>query len=833
MAFLKNLIDFDKREIKKIDKIVGQVLALEKQMESMSDQELKDQTFIFKERLANGETEDDVLIDAYATVREAAWRALGMKHFPVQILGGIALHRGNIAEMRTGEGKTLVATLPAYLNALSGKGVQIVTVNDYLATRDKEWMGQVYEFLGLSVGLIVHGLTFDERKKAYNCDITYGTNNEYGFDYLRDNMVVRKDRMVQRKLNYAIIDEVDSVLIDEARTPLIISTSGQKSTEMYSHADIFARSLKFEDDYEIDEKANSIMLTDQGVEKAERQFSIDNLTDIENMEIAHHINQALRARYLMTKDVDYVVKDGEIVIVDEFTGRLMPGRRYSKGLHQAIEAKEKVNVQKESKTLATITYQNYFRMYNKLSGMTGTAKTEEEEFYSIYGMDVLCIPTNKPIKRDDMNDLVFKNEKGKFIAVAKDVEECFEKGQPVLIGTISIEKSEELSKILKKRGIKHEVLNAKHHEQEANIVSNAGQMGSVTISTNMAGRGTDIVLGEGVVELGGLHIIGTERHESRRIDNQLRGRAGRQGDPGSSQFYVSLEDDLMRLFGSERVLGLVDSSLEDDIPIENRILTKGIENAQKRVEGKNFDIRKHVLQYDDVMNKQREIIYTQRRQVLDGEDVHEQIEKVFEHVFAEAVGIYTMDSIYPEEWDFGAIEKHFDGAIFPKDSIKLPEEIKDQAEIIDYLIKKKNEIMMQKVEALGSQEELHEMERRILLRSVDSAWMDHIDNMDQLRQGIGLQAIGQVDPVRAYTKEGFAMFDDMNAQIREDTVKVLLNVNIQRLPQKEKEIDVDQLQTNKNGNTKKQPKKVKKVGRTAPCPCGSGKKYKQCCGKNA
>ncbi|MDI3537904.1 MAG: preprotein translocase subunit SecA, partial [Eubacteriaceae bacterium] len=616
MGFLEQIFDSSKKEIKRLQKKVDEVIALESKFKSMSDEELKNQTVLFKERLVQGETLDDILVEAFATVREAGDRVLGMRHFPVQLLGGMVLHEGNIAEMKTGEGKTLVSTLPAYLNALEGNGVYIVTVNDYLAKRDSEWMGQIHTYLGLSVGLVVHGLSFQEKIDAYGSDIVYGTNNEFGFDYLRDNMASTKAQQVQRQLNFAIIDEVDSVLVDEARTPLIISGSGDKSTKLYDLANGFARTLR-DTDYEKDEKAKSVMLTDEGVIKAERYFNLENLADVENMEVSHHINQAMHANLLMFKDRDYVVKDGEIIIVDEFTGRLMPGRRYSNGLHQAIEAKEKVKVNRESKTLATVTFQNYFRMFKKLSGMTGTAKTEEDEFQTIYNLNVVSIPTNRPLARQDLNDLVYKSEKGKFLAVTEEVKRRHATGQPILIGTISIEKSELLSGFLKRSGIKHNVLNAKYLEKEAEIVANAGQMNAVTISTNMAGRGTDIVLGEGVKEVGGLHILGTERHESRRIDNQLRGRAGRQGDPGSSQFFVSLEDDLMRVFGSEKIQNLIETiGMEEEIPIENKMLTKGIENAQKRVEGRNFDIRKHVLQYDNVMNRQREIIYQQRQEVI-------------------------------------------------------------------------------------------------------------------------------------------------------------------------------------------------------------------------
>ena len=832
MGFLDSLFDVNKKEIKKLQKKVDAVLALESKFAAMQDDELKHQTVLFKERLKAGETLDDLMVEAFAVVREAAWRVLKMKHFPVQLMGGMVLHDGNIAEMRTGEGKTLVSTLPAYLNALEGKGVYIVTVNDYLAKRDKEWMGQVHEFLGLKVGLVVHGLSFEEKKEAYDADITYGTNNEFGFDYLRDNMAVMKSQQVQRMLNYAIIDEVDSVLIDEARTPLIISGSGDKSTQLYKVADAFVKSLR-EDDYAKDEKAKTVMLTETGVSKAERYFSLDNLADMENMEISHNINQALHANTLMAKDRDYVIKDGEVIIVDEFTGRLMPGRRYSNGLHQAIEAKEKVHVNRESKTLATVTFQNYFRMFNKLSGMTGTAKTEEEEFSTIYNLNVVTIPTNKPMIRQDMNDLVYKSEQGKFHAVAEEVKRRHATGQPILIGTISIEKSELLSKYLKKEGIKHNVLNAKYLEKEAEIVANAGQMNAVTISTNMAGRGTDIVLGEGVKELGGLHIIGTERHESRRIDNQLRGRAGRQGDPGSSQFFVSLEDDLMRIFGSEKIQGMVDSlGLEEDTPIENKMLTKGIERSQKSVEARNFDIRKNVLQYDNVMSRQREIIYDQRQKVIDGQNMHEQIWKMTEDMVSSYVDMYTAGSADPTEWDLEGLEKYFkkafasekDPLILPKDP-ETPEEIKEA--ILAYCRRNYED-----KESLLGDENMQNLERSILLRSVDASWMEHIDNMEQLKQGIGLRAYGQNDPVKEYTKEGFAMFEDMILRIQEDTVKYLYNLSIKTAPQPQQSVNTQDMRTNQNEIEGKPAQAVSshKVGRNDPCPCGSGKKYKKCCG---
>lgn len=850
MGLLDGIFDVNKKEIKRLQKKVDKILALDDQYSAMSDDELKNQTVLLKERLANGETLDDILVEAFATVREAAYRSIGMKHFPVQLLGGMVLHEGNIAEMKTGEGKTLVSTLPAYLNALEGKGVYIVTVNDYLAKRDSEWMGQVHEFLGLKVGLVVHGLSFDEKIEAYNADITYGTNNEFGFDYLRDNMASQKAQQVQRVLNYAIIDEVDSVLIDEARTPLIISGSGDKSTKLYEQADMFVKRLKEDTwdgdekdddrpidekgDYTKDEKAKSVMLTEKGVEKAEKYFGLDNLADVDNMEISHNINQALHANALMFKDRDYVVKDGEIIIVDEFTGRLMPGRRYSNGLHQAIEAKEHVKVNRESKTLATITFQNYFRMFNKLSGMTGTAKTEEEEFNTIYNLNVVTIPTNKPMIRDDMNDLVYKSEEGKFKAVAEEVKQRHATGQPILIGTISIEKSELLSKYLKREGIKHNVLNAKYLEREAEIVSNAGQMDAVTISTNMAGRGTDIVLGEGVQELGGLHIIGTERHESRRIDNQLRGRSGRQGDPGSSQFFVSLEDDLMRIFGSEKIQGMVESiGLDEDTPIENKMLTRGIESAQKRVEARNFDIRKNVLQYDNVMNRQREIIYEQRQQVIDGQNMHEQIWKMTEDMVDSYVEMYTNGGDYYDDWDLEGLNNYFEKTLVSEGAkLNLPKEPESRETLKEAILQYCRDNYAEKAKTLGD-DNMQELERAILLRSVDAAWMEHIDNMEQLKQGIGLRAYGQNDPVKEYTKEGFAMFEDMILRIQEDTVKYLYNIKIQRAPQQQRNVNMDEVKTNENEiEGRPAAARSKKVGRNDPCPCGSGKKYKKCCGAN-
>ena len=912
---MKKLIEkiigsYSDRELKRIMPIVDKIESLEDEMKALTDEQLKGKTQEFKKRLAEGETLDDILPEAFAVMREASWRVLGMRHFRVQLIGGIVLHQGRIAEMKTGEGKTLVATLPVYLNALEGKGVHVVTVNDYLAKRDSEWMGKVYNFLGLSVGLIVHGLTNAQRRQAYNCDITYGTNNEFGFDYLRDNMVIYKEDMVQRDLHYAIVDEVDSILIDEARTPLIISGQGDKSTELYKIADSFVRRLKvkvftelddkednddIDADYIVDEKAHTATLTAQGVKKAEAFFGIENLSDSENLTISHHINQALRAHGLMKADRDYVVKDGEIIIVDEFTGRLMYGRRYSDGLHQAIEAKEGVKVERESKTLATITFQNYFRMYKKLSGMTGTALTEEQEFRDIYKLDVIVIPTNKPVARVDLNDVVYKNEAGKFNAVINDIVECHQKGQPVLIGTISIEKSELLSSMLKKRGIPHQVLNAKYHEKEAEIIAQAGKYGAVTIATNMAGRGTDIMLGgnaeylakqemrkkgysdelinqatgfndtddqeilgaravfrelfekfkeitnkerEKVVEAGGLHIIGTERHESRRIDNQLRGRAGRQGDPGSSRFYISLEDDLMRLFGSDKLSGIVERlGLEDDQPIEAKMLTNQIENAQRKVEGRNFSIRKNVLQYDDVMNKQREVIYAQRRKVLDGENLKDSFLKMFETIADSIVNLYCSENPHPDYWDWESIRAFAEGAYVPVGSLNFSKEEMEgltkeslREKILELITNRYEE----KEAELGS-ELMRELERVVLLRIVDQKWMDHIDAMEQLKHGIHLRSYGQRDPVIEYKFEGFEMFEEMNRNIQFDTVKVILNTHINREQEAPKREKVAEPIEASHGDEPKKPvvkSQKDKVGRNDLCPCGSGKKYKKCCGAN-
>ncbi|MBS4882056.1 MAG: preprotein translocase subunit SecA [Peptoniphilus harei] len=900
---------YSDRELKKIEPLVNKVMSLEGEMEKLSDTELKEKTEEFKNRIKNGETTDDLLPEAFAVVREAAWRVLGMKHFRVQVIGGIVLHQGRIAEMKTGEGKTLVATLPAYLNALEGKGTHIVTVNDYLASRDRDWMGKVYEFLGLTVGCIIHDMDQDERKIAYNSDITYGTNNEFGFDYLRDNMVIYKEEMVQRGLHFCIVDEVDSILIDEARTPLIISGQGDESIDLYVRARDFVNTLshriksqdeidlerfnrEFEEetvDYVINEKDKTATLTDKGIEKAEKYFGIENLSDASNMELSHHINQALKAAGTMHKDIDYVVKDGEIIIVDEFTGRLMYGRRYSEGLHQAIEAKEGLEVRAESKTLATITFQNYFRMYDKLSGMTGTAMTEEGEFRDIYNIDVVEIPTNKPVIREDDNDHIYINEDAKFKAVTREIEEAHEKGQPVLVGTISIDKSETLSKYLKRAGIKHNVLNAKKHEQESEIVAQAGRFGQVTIATNMAGRGTDIVLGgnpeylakkelkkqgmeeemleyadsyfktddpeilkaredyqalvkkfkeetdkeaEEVKKVGGLRIIGTERHESRRIDNQLRGRSGRQGDPGSSRFYISADDDLIRLFAGDKFKDtMVKIDSPEDEPVEAKILTRLIESAQRKVEGNNFSIRKNVLKYDDVMNKQREVIYAERRRVLEGENLKEDIVAMRNDVIDKTIDFYNkLDDNNKNYLDFESIRSFgintFD---FPEDFLKGLEN--PTAESLKAYIKElADEKYKEKEEDFGD-EKFREIERVALLQNVDQKWMDHIDAMDQLRKGIGLRAVGQTDPVRAYAEEGFDMFEEMNESIKEDTVRMLYHVvNPERVKRVRVAKEVETVNPD-DGKQKPFVRKEKKVGRNDPCPCGSGKKYKNCHGK--
>ncbi|MCF2557759.1 preprotein translocase subunit SecA [Fournierella massiliensis] len=900
---------FSDKELKKIRPIADQVLALEEKYAALSDEELKAQTPLLKQRLAEGETLDDILPDAFAVCREASWRVLGMKHFPVQIIGGIVLHRACIAEMQTGEGKTLVATLPVYLNALAGKGVHVVTVNDYLARRDSEWMGKVYRFLGLTVGLVVHDVAAPQRKAAYLADVTYGTNNEFGFDYLRDNMVVTKDAMVQRGHSFAIVDEVDSILIDEARTPLIISGKGSDSSQLYQQADAFAKTLKksvivelddkteqdeqVDGDYVVDEKHKSATLTQSGIAKAEKYFNVENLSDADNMNLLHHINQAIKARGVMKRDIDYVVKDGEVIIVDEFTGRLMLGRRYNDGLHQAIEAKEGVTVAAESKTLATITFQNYFRMYDKLSGMTGTASTEADEFSEIYGLNIVSVPTNKPKAREDYPDVVYKTIQAKYNAVCDQVAECHAKGQPVLVGTVSIEKSETLSKMLSRRGIKHNVLNAKQHDKEAQIVAQAGKLGAVTIATNMAGRGTDIVLGgnaeymaknqmekegfapemiaeadghgdtqdEGILaararfeELlaqykpeiaveaekvraaGGLFIIGTERHESRRIDNQLRGRSGRQGDPGASRFYLSLEDDLMRIFGGERVQNMMNSlGLEDDVPIEAKLLSNTIESSQKKLEGRNFSIRKNVLQYDDVMNQQREIIYGQRRKVLDGEDISAQMHEMLRQNVEENVNFFLAGEV-PDDWDFAALRRHYMGWLCVDGDFRYTkEQLNDleKADVAKLLIDRAELVLKKKEEKYGSPL-MRELERICLLRNVDLKWMDHIDNMDQLKDGIRLRSYGQKDPVVEYRIEGFEMFDAMVESIREDAVRMLLTVEVrtERPPEREQVAKptgegavADRASRGGKGQA---PVRVQKIGRNDPCPCGSGLKWKKC-----
>ncbi|MDR2611057.1 MAG: preprotein translocase subunit SecA [Clostridiales Family XIII bacterium] len=923
MGFMEKILpDLNKREVNKISKIADRVMAYEDEIQALTDEQLREKTAEFKLRVQEGAELDDILPEAFAVCREAAWRSLGMKHFYVQVIGGIALHQGRIAEMKTGEGKTLVATLAAYLNALSGKGVHVVTVNDYLAKRDMEWMGKLYTFLGLEVGCVIHGITSGERKASYRADITYGTNNEFGFDYLRDNMVIYEEELMQRDLNFAIVDEVDSILIDEARTPLIISGAGDKSTDMYQTADRFVAGLRKgeDDDYTVNEKDKTVSLTEAGILKIEKHFGIENFSDPENMELNHHIHQALKARNIMQRDVDYVIKDGEIIIVDEFTGRLMFGRRYSEGLHQAIEAKENLKVKQESKTLATITIQNYFRMYGKLAGMTGTAKTEESEFLDIYNMNVVEIPTNKPVVRDDMQDSIYSTERGKFSAIVEDIVETYKTGQPVLVGTISIEKSEAISDLLTKRGVKHNVLNAKQHEKEAQIVAEAGRLGMVTIATNMAGRGTDIILGGNpdfeakhemkksglsdemislassfvplntdeernaremytrlntkykeeraeeqrkVVELGGLHIIGSERHESRRIDNQLRGRSGRQGDPGSTQFFISMEDELLRLFGGERMQSIVERlGVEEGQPIEAGMLTRSIENAQKKVEGRNFSTRKYVLQYDNVMNKQREIIYGDRRRVLIGEDMKDRILAMCEDLVDEAVNNAVMGSKYAEDWDFENLGRAIRNLCRAFPGLKYTAE--ETESLTPGMLKEDiygelNKIYEAKEEEISSPI-MRDLERMVLLRVIDSKWMDHIDAMDQLRSGIGLRAIGQQDPATAYAQEGFDMFELMTQSIKEDTVAFCFNATVETKTERkqvlkgDKEVKDDDvghyLGESASGlfggegpaetavpEREQRQETVRrdgaKIGRNDPCPCGSGKKYKNCCGKNA
>ena len=860
MSLVEKLFgNHSEREIKRISSLADAIINLEEDMAKLSDEELRAKTSEFKKRLDEGATLDDILVEAFATVREAAYRTLQMRHYRVQILGGIILHQGRIAEMKTGEGKTLVSTLPAYLNALEGKGVHIVTVNDYLAKRDSEWMGEVHRFLGLSVGVVLNDMDSDERREAYNCDITYATNNELGFDYLRDNMVIYKERLVQRDLHYAIVDEVDSVLIDEARTPLIISGQSGKSTELYRMCDYLARTMQRgtsdgeltkmqaimgedieeDGDFLVNEKDKNVMLTAQGVEKAEKFLKIENLTDPENAEMYHNVILALRAHNLMAKDKDYVVKDDEVLIVDEFTGRIMPGRRFSDGLHQAIEAKENVKVKRESKTLATITFQNFFNKYQKKSGMTGTALTEEKEFREIYGMDVVVIPTNKPVARIDHDDSVFCTKEDKLNAVVEEIIASHEKQQPVLVGTISIESSEELSKMLTKKGIKHKVLNAKFHELEAEIVADAGQLGAVTIATNMAGRGTDIKLADGVIEVGGLKIIGTERHEPRRIDNQLRGRAGRQGDLGESKFYLSLEDDLMRLFGSERVMKVYETmNIPKGEEIQHKTITNLVKKAQQRIENNNFGIRRNLLDFDQVNNEQREIIYKERRRVLDGEDMREVVVGMIKETINEYVDMAINEDASATEWDMDELNQLFNG--FPFGEIELSEEelVDSNREALkERLFEQAMEIYTEKEQMVGEDENgenrMRELERVFLLKTIDHKWMAHIDDMDQLRQGIGLQSYGQRDPVVEYKFAGYDMFNEMTDAIRHDTAKAILNVRIEQHVEREEVAKVTG--TNKDDSASKGPykRKEEKVGRNDLCPCGSGKKYKQCCGRMA
>jgi len=831
---LKNWLDPTERELKRLRSVVEAINALEPEMQALSDDELRGKTPYFQQKLANGATLDDLLVEAFAVVREASRRTLGMRHFDVQLLGGIILHQGRIAEMKTGEGKTLVATLPVYLNALTGEGVHVVTVNDYLARRDAEWMGAIYKFLGLDVGVIVHGLSFEERRAAYRCPITYGTNNEFGFDYLRDNMVVYPEQIVQRSLNYAIVDEVDSILIDEARTPLIISGAAEDSAQHYVRFAQIAPQLRRGRDYEVDEKARTISITEEGLAKVERLLGISDLFDDAHFELNHYLNQALKAKEFFQRDRDYVVKDGEVIIVDEFTGRLMPGRRYSDGLHQSIEAKEGVPVLKESQTLASITYQNYFRMYKKLAGMTGTAKTEEEEFRKIYGLDVVVIPTNKPMIRKDYPDLVFKTKEAKTRAIIRDIVERHKKGQPVLVGTISIEASEHLSRLLKREGVPHQVLNAKYHDKEAEIIKLAGQRGAVTIATNMAGRGTDIVLGEGVLELGGLHVIGTERHEARRIDNQLRGRSGRQGDPGSSQFYVSLEDDLMRLFGSDRIRGIMDRlGWEEDQPIDHPQISRAIENAQKRVETRHFEIRRQVLEYDDVMNKQREVIYAQRRAVLLDENISEQISSMLEAVLERLVQRYADEKLNREDWDLEAIRRRFAEIVGQPCALSAEELAALQpADMARKLYTQAQEAYARKMAGYGPELQRH-IEKLVLLQITDQKWMAHLSNMDDLREGIGLRAYAQRDPLVEYQREAYEMFQDMVHAIQEESISMLFKVRLVGAEKAQPKDRLAEAQTSHGGEVERKPRRVeKKVGRNDPCPCGSGKKYKKCHGRS-
>ncbi|MYL54017.1 preprotein translocase subunit SecA [Pontibacillus yanchengensis] len=836
-ALLKKVFgDENSRALKKIDKTVEEIESLEPEMEKLSDEALQAKTEDFKGRYQKGESLDDMLPEAYAVVREASKRVLGMRPFPVQLSGAIALHDGNIAEMKTGEGKTLASTMPAYLNAITGKGVHIITVNDYLASRDAEDMGVLYNFLGLTVGLNANGLSKEEKREAYHADITYGTNNEYGFDYLRDNMVLYKEQMVQRPLHFAIIDEVDSVLIDEARTPLIISGSAQKSANMYHKADQYVRTLKQEEDYTYDEKTKGVQLTEEGINKAERFFQIENLFDLSNVTLTHHINQALKAHTSMMRDQDYVVQEEEVVIVDQFTGRLMKGRTYSDGLHQAIEAKEGLQIRNESQTLATITFQNFFRMYEKISGMTGTAKTEEEEFRNIYAMDVVVIPTNKPIVRDDKADMIYKSIDAKFKAVVEDIKERYGRGQPVLVGTVAVESSELVSQYLKKAGVPHNILNAKNHFREAEIIENAGQKGAVTIATNMAGRGTDIKLGDGVKELGGLSVIGTERHESRRIDNQLRGRSGRQGDPGVSQFYLAMEDELMRRFGSDNMRSMMDRlGMDDTQPIESKMVSRAVESAQKRVEGNNFDARKTLLAYDDVLRQQREVIYKQRFDVLDSDNLRGIIEEMIKSTIERQVSTHTQDE-EDENWDLDALVDYLKGTVLEEGDVTTSDlKGKDPEEMNELIMAKVKERYDEKEEELTS-EQMREFEKVILLRTVDTKWMDHIDQMDQLRQGIHLRAYGQNDPLREYQFEGFAMFEQMIANIEEDVSKYVMKAQIRENLQRQEvakgatAVSGDDQEDKKE--TKRKPiRNTQQVGRNEPCPCGSGKKFKHCHGQ--
>ncbi|WP_054957491.1 preprotein translocase subunit SecA [Paenibacillus dakarensis] len=825
--------DTNERDVKRLMKTVDVINKLEPQFEALSDEQLKAKTEEFRARIEKGETLDEILPEAFATVRETSKRTLGKRHYDVQLVGGMALHEGRIAEMKTGEGKTLVGTLPVYLNALLGKGVHVVTVNDYLATRDSEEMAQIYNFLGMTVGVNLSGMDHAHKQEAYACDITYGTNNEFGFDYLRDNMVLYKEQMVQRPLYFCIIDEVDSILVDEARTPLIISGQAQKSTELYYLADRFVKRLVPEEDFTVDIKVKAVSLTEKGVAKAERAFGIDNLYDHNHVTLNHHVVQALKANVIMRRDVDYVVTEDEVVIVDEFTGRLMAGRRYSDGLHQAIEAKEGIEVQNESMTLATITFQNYFRMYRKLAGMTGTAKTEEEEFKKIYGLEVLQVPTNKPNQRIDMPDVVYKSEEGKFKAVVEEIVARHKKNQPVLVGTVSIENSERLSDMLKRKGVQHKVLNAKYHAEEAEIISRAGQPGSVTIATNMAGRGTDILLGEGVQEIGGLHIIGTERHESRRIDNQLRGRAGRQGDPGSTQFYLSLGDELMKRFGTDNVMNMMERlGFEEDQPIESKMITRAVESAQKRVEGNNFDVRKVVLQYDDVMNQQREIIYKQRREILESEDIKQIVLDMIKPVIERVVAAHCSDDI-PENWELQEVADYVNTKLLDEGAVTRDELWgKEADEITEHLFERVLQKYKEREESIG-EELVREFEKVIVLRSVDSKWMDHIDAMDQLRQGIHLRAYGGTDPLREYQFEGFEMFHAMIASIQEEVANYIMKAHIETNQERQAVVEESKVSTNGEPAEKRPVQVDQQIGRNDPCPCGSGKKYKHCHGQNA